>query len=897
MNEKISAAAEKYVNYAMRHFCYGILEEQQKSRININVIEITHKDHLNHLDLKHVCFYNKDDIFIRVPAKFLVAGERVHHKKIRELRYQLMSIETAAKFFGNTIDIFVDGNKIIHDDVYIALFDNYFVVELPEKYRFHEEMYCLIRPHVYEITSTDSIIKIPKRNLNATDNNDFLVYVDGYQTNNYTIIENENEKIINVIDDVQHQIEITFMYNLEYYGKVRIDRGFINIINKTNHNFPIPNHNILTFANGKFKHFTMNDITDGLYAVNGNYTGTLDMFLFYKEYDFDDVKYQDQLKWFLERFEDPVGVIDDYDNLPTFAKEFSLLREPISLIDYVRNKYKSLDIYHVDKVKKFIKFCEECLPEFAKVLFESYSKTNSLPLEIHDKTVDKKYLKENTRISNFHEIKNPDNRIMFSYNMIMFSFSNPENYPFNIYVDGNRNVYKSYESFENGVTYVYLDPQVVKQGSFVSFEVIKTNHTESRFIDIVYQGGTNIIVSNISNITSDENDIRFLNIAIPINNEKFNPIDCIKDRIYDKEKDQVLFILKEELDAENIRIYNHNFYRSNQIKLNKEYDNYSCEINWLDGAIVSKNHLRVYKNGKEVPRSLYDITMPDKDNDLDFPLLTINCKFATYEQIDVVFTPIQFKEIYTEEIVKPDGIIDIFHKEGLDRIFLCEDLFYFTLNGKRITKDNYKIWCSKGMSLNNVSSNKHFSVIARYTDDFEKDLEEFVEIYVPHRKKLDEYIMTLMYGSLYDEEGNEKFDPDDPPVGDTEKDISEKDPSRIGFLYYDLYNEFLRLNIIDANTKMPEYIILKYGDLIEANDIIRLDANMTMPYYMPLDATKTIDIDANVRKVLDLYYGLINDIKSITVIEQNNIPEDLYYKYKELFDKNGTLILQIPKFK
>ena len=62
---------------------------------------------------------------------------------------------------------------------------------------------------------------------------------------------------------------------------------------------------------------------------------------------------------------------------------------------------------------------------------------------------------------------------------------------------------------------------------------------------------------------------------------------------------------------------------------------------------------------------------------------------------------------------------------------------------------------------------------------------------------------------------------------------------------------------------------------------------------MPLVATQ--ESEENLVKIMNLYYKLLDNINELVVVDPDDIPDQLYKDYKELFD-NNVLVLQLPEY-
>lgn len=903
-NDYLESALEKYMDYAKSHIAYGMMEQQQIARTNISLIDLSESEVNEKLILKHIVYENlRKKLYVRVPAKFLVPGERLDAKDMRKIRYKLFTIHEITKMFGSSVDMFYNGKKIPYNEIRIALFDFYFVVELPIKYRHPVSLTALLRPYVYDEIFNESEIVIRKDKINKIDdNNDFFLYIDGKQNPNFTITEDNDNYNIKCADKGKIY-EINYIRHLNYYGKKKIKNNHINIIDKKL-KFPIPGHNILTFNNGLLIDLGLITKTDGIYKCNISIDDEIDLFFVYKDYEFEDAQYNDPYRWLSGYLDNFMDIIDNPNMLPEFANKFELFKDDISLQDYLANKYTDIKKYNFDKSINTIKWCEECLITLLKYLHDEYMSDNQLTITSQTTDIKKLGKESLIRKDNFKEILNEANHVTFNLPMVVIKVPNKEEYSYAIYIDGIKYTETHVKYRELGVDYLYLNSNDVEEDSFIEVEKYETKYTGLRNTVVISDGSNKIIINNakLNNFINSDNDVQYITLSKEVGNRFINKNDLISSIDYNKEIDRLSIILKDNNEIkmnDTIKLYNINFHKSVEKVTRTENRGLQFKLSHLQSAIHDINHIRVFKNGREIPRNHYNITFPEIDNDLIYPILDLNVSYGVYELIEVEFNGTKCRDFYFKNRLKPDGIVDLYNPEGLQSKYMSDDIHYYTMNGIRVTPSHYKYWCSKGITLTDYDSTYYFSVVLKTNNNFDKMINLFNDVYEYHTKLLDKYIMELLYGSLYDEDGNPKYDPDHPPIGPgkdgEDNPCTDPDPARRGKLYNDLYHEFLKLNIINMEAKMPEYIMVKYGNLIDSEtDVLKIDANDRMLHWMPLDADSKVDYDESTRRILDLYYKLLDNIEGTYIFEPGEIPDELYEQYNELFD-NGVLVLQVPE--
>jgi hypothetical protein len=895
MKDHLNEALEKYLQYVKSKFAYGIMESQQIARTNIELIDMSGCETDTRLLVKHNAYHDLfNKVYFKVPGKFLVPGERLKQSEIKRYRYKLCTIRELTQNFGSSIDVFHNGLKIPYSDIRIAIYDFYFIVELPIKYRTHVSLNVLLRPYVYDETFTTNNIFIDKIRINKIDDNDdFFFYVDGKLVDRSSLTITETATQYNIRSSVTGtKYEVNYIRHLNYYGSTTIRNNHINIMD-VKRSFPIPAHNIMTFSNGLLINLGLHAKTDGVYECDINVGTDIKLFYVYRDYPNENLDYNDQYRWFANYIDNFMTIVDSPSLLPEFINNFSLYRRDISLQDFLAKGYSDNKTYNIDVSIDTIHFCEECLMDIIKFIIAEYVKDNQFSVtsdHTNLATLGKLTLKRN---NNRLEITDPQYQADFNVPMMVLKIPNINEYPFMIYSNGIRFYDHDVKYREFGIDYVYIDYNKIPDDAFIEVETFNTKYTSLRNNLIVTDGTNNIRIINAkaTNFIKDGNDTKYIKLAIE-NGTRFIYSDNIKSVLYDETTDVLTITLNTIYPINTLlKVYNINFYKKYQYTTRADNTGLDFTLDWLEGAVNNVEHIRVFKNGKEVPRTCYTIEFPNSSNTLTSPKIHINVTYGIYELIDVDFTPTRFKETYYKRQLLEDGLIDLYNTTGVSDKFINDISEYFTLNGVRITPLHYKIWGSKGLAIKDYNTVDYFTTIMKTDDLFEKYISVFVDAYRIHLKLLDKYLVTLMKASVYDSNG-EIINPH--PIKPGDNPVDDIDPSRYGKLYSDLYNEFLKLNIINASAKIPDYIIIKYGGLIDADtQVLKIDANKQMLSWMPLDANNGPDADAYTRKILDLYYELLDNFESTYILDPSQIPAELYDRYRELLD-NGTLILQLP---
>lgn len=884
MNSLTNEALDKYIRYFTSNLAYGMLEQQQIARASIKLVEvevIKKKDIIKDKTFEQI----GQSIYLRIPLKFLIAGERIIQRNIRSIRYQLLTLTEIVKHFGNTVDIFVDGIKVPHTEIRIALYDDFFIAELPRKYDNYTDINAVVRSYVLDKLNNNGTITIPKSSLNAINSDSFILYTDGIQCSNYSINETNGNIVIRTPVNARHY-ELTYMRHLNKIDNIRLINNHINI-KGVNRKFPIAASNIITYLNGKFINLELVAKTNEIFKANNPINGTFTLYYFYHEYDFEDIKYDDAYAWFSRYNSNFMDIVNNPNLLPDYMNNHKLFRTEISLSDFVKNRYTNINEYNKDRALDTISYNEECFVTLLDFMYKEYINNNSISTTSNNYDMNVLGKSNWVRTTNRNDLSNPNNYTDFKTEMVLIVVPNIDKSPLSILIDGIK-IYDNYISYwESDVTYVYINSNLIENDSFIEVEKVKVNHSDMVSTIILGNGTNKINISNCKELGIYKNniDLNFFVLAEK-QGSRFIYENIIKDISYNEDTDILTLILSTNSKLNvSYKLYNSNFTRSWQTNTRIENTGYEIVLKGAESSIIDRNNLRCFKNGKEIPRKFWELLLPSRTNNLSDPVVNLDISYGVYEHIDVTYTPTKYIETTFIRSLKRDGLVDLLNTANHENEYISE-YGYYTLNGQRVTPNKYKKWCSKGLSLNGLKSVDYFTIVYRDNGILMNDMRIYLDKYKNHAKELNQYILSLMHGAL-DNSNNIGSDDIIPP-------INEPDPSRAGKVYYDLYNEFLKHNIINAEAKLPDYIILKYGGLINQDtQVIKLDANITQYKWMPLDANTVNTNMENIRHIMGLYYQLLDNWEYIFSIPRDEIPDDIYEQYKDLFD-NNVLVLQLP---
>lgn len=877
--EIASQAFEECIQFFRNNRSYIQLDEVQESRCNINLLKINPSDLKETVQLKDMIYNDiHGTVFMTIPIKYIVPGERVHSRNARKIRYNLMPMIDTIDLLENMADVFINGNKLSINDITIALFDDYFVIGIPFEYKNATTIDVLMRPTLMEKYSSTNTITVQKSELINKDKQGFLAYVDGRLTEKVSILEYDTYYVYKCNEAVNKSFDLCFIRNLVKYGKAQLTNGFV-WFNKYINKFPISANNIIPFKldqGGILCNLDLLEKTSNVFKsqTTPKYTD-YDFYYVYEERLDDDTLYHDNYKWYVDNvLKTDISDLALPEKLPEFMNAFALFKKEISLANFVKEKDingdRNLFDYNTRKLSDAVEYDQELFLKFRQILERNFDNNILKQNDFIDVTTE--YIVEHTRTGTNKDLLNVEHHIEFQSPMILIKVPNYDNNHFNIYVDGLRNHFYTVEFEELGITYVYILKNRVSVGSVIQIEKFKFSKNLKK-TEFVGNGTKSINISNakLNGLVGEGGTYNFKLLQSGDNLEI-----GISDILYDKILDILTVKTSINLSSSVIyNLYNMNYISVYKYETRRKGENLELDISSMKSLVLDKRYFRVFKNGREVHKDKFSISNNK---------LTINAKYTLYELIEVEYSPIVYEEMYLLNNLPLDntGELNLYQYQidnpDTTQYFLNGLSQYITVNGRRIDPKKYKYWCSQGATIHNVKSKKWCRIVNETYQPVNSLLTNLTYGFKNGNHLYDKYIVGTMIGG---------------PIEDTESDYLDENIERVGELYYDLYKEFLKHNIIDIGAKMPEYIAIKYSGLIDTsrNDSIMIDARDKQLYWMPLDAT--MQHEEHMLNVLNLYYKLMDDMQVIQVIDPNDIPDEIYQKYKELFD-NNVLVLQIP---
>ena len=211
-------------------------------------------------------------------------------------------------------------------------------------------------------------------------------------------------------------------------------------------------------------------------------------------------------------------------------------------------------------------------------------------------------------------------------------------------------------------------------------------------------------------------------------------------------------------------------------------------------------HLRVYRNGKVIPPSFYEVKWSNKLQDPN--RLYLYQLRAPGDLYTIECLPYKMKEVAFIRELPESGFVDLGGKADKPLDLKWFDIF---LNGNKLNRDQIEIISATKFFVKNVSSNMNLSVI-----EIDRDPE-----YFGFKDAKD--IMDKIWE--YDEEFRVNVDDAIPDIVTTEDDVINQEVSRMTSQLEEFWKNFLRyFGYINPDTnQIPDEVKMEYIDLFIDN--------------------------------------------------------------------------------
>lgn len=366
--------------------------------------------------------------------------------------------------------------------------------------------------------------------------------------------------------------------------------------------------------------------------------------------------------------------------------------------------------------------------------------------------------------------------------------------------------------------YVYIPVDLITETSLIEVEKIKTylREDEVTFAE-VNMAKTFKIAKYDDKVKVFHNDIFITDVESGeyLNKEDYVIMAKLDDEWLDINDDRY-YEIKDEY---RVKLVNPE-YLNKPLKINIK-KNYAREIYHMDSPEdtlqlltfsfdINKDprHIRLYKNGRVVPRFLYDVVFnSNKDGGMSY--ISYDKKKEMGDVFIIECVPYKMKEVYYARFIDNNKLIDLY--KLIDKPI---DLKWFDiyLNGRKLSKRNIEIISPCKFILRNVVSGKNLEIVQNDRDD-----EEWYGFYSP----TDIIDKILEKEDFIDKPGNK----------DEEKDNTGDDKDTEDDLLYDFWLKFLsKFGFINPDwSQIPANIVKWYDPLfIKPNNIFLISPDSGM---------------------------------------------------------------------
>jgi len=273
--------------------------------------------------------------------------------------------------------------------------------------------------------------------------------------------------------------------------------------------------------------------------------------------------------------------------------------------------------------------------------------------------------------------------------------------------------------------FVYIPTDIIKEDSIMEVEKIKTfsrdENTTFTSLDEIKEYGIKMFDDKVK-VFHNDIFITDLETSEYLEKEDFTVFALLNDEWIEINEDCFYAIE----DKYRVKINNEN-YINRPVKINIR-KNYAREIHKLDtieqtltmltfSFDVNKDprHIRLYKNGRVVPRQYYEVVFNSNTNEgLSYIMYAREKKIGDTFIIECV--PYKMKEVYYDRFIEPNKIINLYGEIDKPMNLKWYDVY---LNGRKLTKQNIEIISPCKFILRNVSADQHLAIVQNDRDENE----------------------------------------------------------------------------------------------------------------------------------------------------------------------------------
>ena len=717
----------------IKNYLQQYLSDLQRDIISIDKIRINKNDLLikpdkafTGIDINTMYVYNVNHSFIHYNNRLSFKKSPYYNKAI-----SYSDIAENKNIFLYSYFILINGYldlsaKIICKEniTQICLNPKYMSEELRSQFNDSCVIDILIIPDVIHIRKEIKKSNLVSNNMKITENklsSNLLPFVFIHKENSLVKLYNTsvNKKVItipsNSVNDFDNNDDVIIDLILipEYLTSFTCNSSTKYFKVSEDLDMPIPLENTLVFDQRSDKSLILSDIElkknyPEIFELD-NHNNTILVYLFYHKSSSDNgLKFDSQTSVYNKI----INVLNSYksNNITEKIKNFNPKVYEYCLknfhIDYNDRTIESA----VYKINKMVSMYKD-ISKFIRLYYECLSRdTPTLILNPYDEII---------RNDNKQEISTKALQMTFDEPRVLLTFPNRDLYrpiPLKFWIDGLR--YVPDIRFRDGaLEYIYIPKRLLKEDSKLYYEVSNNvsyeysfKATSSVILDLhltkdipmdgiyVLDQNRNLISKNKYKIFVSKDNVELGNAesgTMWVNNQhtlRFVPTD-------NSIKNKVLIIGYKERPIEfNILINQKNY-----LLRDLNYKNY------INGIKYGRKYVRVYREGRLVPWSAYDVHIPDKFNGHWQIELHGYGSFFNY-QVDYI--PEGYTEIYHQEEIDPSGIINLI---GIINKPFSHKYYDIYVNGFRIHGSQIEKVSDFIIRLKNINSLKKLYI-------YEKDI-------------------------------------------------------------------------------------------------------------------------------------------------------------------------------
>lgn len=738
----------------MKQNAYHYLYKHQLNAVGYKRFDFYVKDLQKITELKHKSVNYPKQYIYNMQYSFISEAKRLAFKRSGLVGKELSAFDISKNdsLFANTFMVFIDGKffdtaKVLpREDVTTILFtlqEKSNPLGIPESYfkdliaRNAKVTVYFIPNCAYGIYKTNlNVLQKYKNQLeldrfniqnNLTTDTKYITFVNTYQflfssiimdtTNSGSMLRFTNN-LSNAYNNKVIHLNVFGFRNL--YDQIDVP-GANTYFSLPKMDMPVPKENMMIFRNVGGKKYFAHDLTlkqyyPNVYEVVGNTAKeNLSIYVFYfnDTASQSDVVYENELASYQELY----GRDSPFTNgtINAIAKNFTPLTFEYSIEDFEKSSYYDNHLkYKVETMKKWIQQNPEVLRTYLNEQIRSFS---SYYIDTSKINLDSKY-----RINNHDELDDETQWITFPDPQVVFVLNHTRSDQYlrtRFFVDG---LYyePSYIFKDEFYEYYYLPLSKVTTQSIIEIErlpsidyelqTVFTQLTQTREAkirsDFNYTANDIFVVDRTNNEYVDRSMFDIL-----IMSENGTEIPIPTTSMKELQGSFKLRLLSSSLLSKQLSIFVRESSFTEVMDIQTR-DDLGRVFDYVSVERTEGKNVRLFKNGRLLPNTLYDIDLDKNFAGLDFITPLISKTIGDRYVLD--FTPYVYKVVHQQTTIPTNGFIDLRGK--LNKPF---DLKWYDvyLNGRKLHKGNIDTITPTLIFIKGVKTQKNLFILEKDRDD------------------------------------------------------------------------------------------------------------------------------------------------------------------------------------